>query len=224
MAQSDNWMFIIQCGQDEEEAEETYRDFESHMRAAVEGGIVRWVVAQLEMAPTTGSIHIQGVVYWPGRRALTTTINQFAKIWDGPVASFRLGRATPEEQKEYCTKEESQLIEPMELGDQPEPKRPGKRNDLWELKDAIDEGKTKSQCYDEFFPTMVRHPSCYDKYRAAKGMGQRNSEEEAEVIVFWGATDTGKTRLAIEMGKEYHKQTGKRCFLRNGQEKNFMSG
>jgi len=73
----------------------------------------------------------------------------------------------------------------------------GKRNDLLVVKKAIDDGIDHKGLWEEHFPSMVRYERSLVTYKRIK----QNARTDAPiVIVLWGPTGTGKTRLARNLG------------------------
>jgi hypothetical protein len=68
----------------------------------------------------------------------------------------------------------------------------GKRNDLLEIKQLLDEGKTSSDIAESHFSKWVVYRRSFQAY-AARKIPKRNWK--TLVHVYWGRTGTGKTRF-----------------------------
>lgn len=111
---------------------------------------VAYLVCQKEKCPTTDRIHFQSFVQF--ERRIRTGIQKIQQIF-GPC-HVEIAKGTPTENKAYCTKDESRIEGPWELGTM---ETQGKRNDLVEFKEAIKLGKTNRSLLEEF-------PTQYIKY------------------------------------------------------------
>jgi len=208
----------MQLGRDEVVAYANYLDFWREMKDAFEINDVICVRAQPELAPS-GQYHIQGYLAMPGRRAMTTMRNWFARTFTMQGAPhLEVPRGTPEQNEEYCIGDGPEgfcwpdMAEQCVFGDLPEHKQPGKRTDLVEAKAAIEGGVTESEFAAAFFGVWTRHPKLYWSYRNLLGMDQRDPNEDSTVIVLWGKTGVGKTReawrLVNEMKEPYYWRKG----------------
>lgn len=153
-------------------------------------------------------LHIQGYVYFDNARtgrAVKTLIHE----WCGVEANMRIARGSAEDNKIYCSKEESRVEGPFEHGDIP---NQGNRSDLavaWELyqengisKDLVDNYTSQMLMYGEKMKKLLQ------ELRLSHWV-QRKGYEPPEVIVLWGPTGTGKTRRAMEEGAIKCKYTSR---------------
>lgn len=152
---------------------------------------VKYLVFQEEETPTTKKWHVQGYAEFasPLRR------NALKRWFQDETANCRAAKGSAEENRVYCTKEDSRIGGPFEKG---EATRQGQRTDLEGLRQSIKEGADNRGLWEEHFPTMVKYHRAVAAYRLAVGQGNR---EPPEVIVYWGPTGTGKTRRV-------HHETG----------------
>lgn len=95
-------------------------------------------VWQYERAPTTGQIHIQGYVYFANPRYLQA-VKTLIYDWCGIQAHLEVAMGTPEQNKEYCSKDESRLAGPYEVGS---------TRSFWDLVDNV---VVISYDYPQFF-------------------------------------------------------------------------
>jgi len=133
--------------------------------AYIEKNCVFGVLAR-EIAPTTGTPHIQGFFNLRTQRKFSTLKNMFG------TAHFEKAKASDEKNLAYCTKSDCKAYV---FG---EPQFAGKRNDLDEVKTAIKVGKTKFQLMEEFSETYSAHHKFIDEYTQAF----KNDSLEKEII------------------------------------------
>jgi len=230
MSQSIDWAFTIQLSQDPFTALLLWEAFHECMQAAFDGGDITCIRAQPEQAPS-GQYHVQGYLVFPGRKAMTTVRRFFEKAWmadneEAKTPHLEVPKGTPAQNEEYCLGGGPEgfcfkdLTTQLNLGDLPEPKRPGKRTDLLEAKAAIEEGVSELEFAQRFFGTWARMPKVYNKYRQLMAYDRRDQNEDPEVMVFYGITGSGKTREAVKMAEAM----GEPYYLRKGVTGEFFSG
>lgn len=150
---------------------------------------VRYGVYQLEKGA-------QGTPHYQGYAELTKPVRfSTLKKWL-PTAHFEPRRGTREQARDYCMKEESREDGPWEHGSW-EAGGQGKRNDIISAVDTLKEqiGKSRPlQCVAE------EHPVTFVKFH--RGLEALMNQlvpprtQPPEVVVFYGATGTGKSRAA----------------------------
>lgn len=145
-------------------------------------------VWQKEKAPTTGTIHLQGYLELPSRLTHKQLKEKF------PGAFLELARGSRDQCKEYCTKEESRVDGPWEIGDWAAGGQ-GKRSDLAEVKRMLDSGATELEVADNHFGDYVRYHKAFAQYRQLRVTAR---SEKTEVHVYWGDPGTGKSKKALE--------------------------
>lgn len=119
-----------------------------------EGG-ARYVVAQLELAPTTERLHAQGYIYFKNPKTLVGVKKAFAEL-DAAV-HLEPQRASHEQAIAYCQKEDTRVpdTKPVEFGEQPDP---GRRTDLDAITtDILDNRLTPKE-------VALTYPSTYIRY------------------------------------------------------------
>jgi hypothetical protein len=153
-------------------------------------GSVSYLIAQMEKAPTTGTIHLQGALIIKSPQAIR--IPQLREIF----ASLPSCHWSPARQwdklVEYCRKAESKVAGPWERGALP---RPGQRSDLAALAAAVQGGKRARE-------VALEDPGAYVKYhkglRALEAVTRKPYHGQRRVALFWGETGTGKTRAVYD--------------------------
>ena len=110
-------------------------------------------------------------------------------------------RGTPSECKRYNSKEDE---EPLELGEMP---AQGCRTDLKDIKDAIDQGATMNQLWEDHFPTMVKYDQAIKRYKHATAV-PRNSGVAPRIEIRIGPSGCGKTRACPPPSEEVYWHNG----------------
>lgn len=151
----------------------------------------KFIVFQLERAPETGRLHLQG--YLEAKKTCRFTWIQRNWPYLG-TAHFEPRNGTRDQAIAYCKKPESRVAGPWEFGQNT---GQGHRSDLVELTEKIRGGGSILDIASEF-------PSAYIRYsrgieRLANLIGPRRKVDwEMRVIVLWGDSGSGKTHLAKE--------------------------
>lgn len=158
---------------------------------------VRYIVWQLEEG-TEGTPHLQGYVVWKNPRNLNWVRRQNGR------AHWEIARGDFKANHKYCTKEEGRLEGPWERGVRP---RPGKRSDLQDIAQMIDQGKSMAKVAQAYPGDFFRYHAGFYKYRQ-ETYPQRHGQPN--IIILWGPTGCGKSRLVHETFPEaYRKPKGK---------------
>lgn len=146
------------------------------------GSQLKYGVYQVEQA-STGQIHWQG--YCEFKNTVAASVLQSAM--PGAYHKKRIG--TDKQARAYCMKEDTRLDGPFEFGVFKEAK-PGKRNDLLEVKRKADAGMKLVEIWDDHFVTMVRSFKGIERYIQLK---RPKRSEVTKIEVHIGETRTGKT-------------------------------
>lgn len=154
---------------------------------------VRYAIWQLEAAPTTGRLHLQGYVELEKPQRFS-----WIKKWLGDkTARCAKRRGTRIQAREYCRKEDTRVEGPWEMGVW-DMGGQGNRNDITDAVTLLRGGARMVEVLD-FNPNVVVRMS--RGLREAQGLvNQRLSKEfrTVEVEIYWGEAGTGKTRLAYD--------------------------
>jgi len=158
-----------------------------------------YMIYQLEKK---GHLHLQGYIYYKGPRALEGVKAHLLK-WTNINCHLERARGSPEQNKTYCTKAETRIDGPWEMGDLP---KQGERADLiGAAKDAA-EGASMEELGEKYGSSMVR----YGKHIRETALALRNkgswlpkpqarrTTRPMQVTIHWGSTGTGKTTDAEE--------------------------
>jgi len=141
-----------------------------------------------------GTVHYQGFVILKKQSRMSALKKLISK-----QAHFEVARGSVEQNIAYCSKEDTRIDGPFTFGTVPESNQ-GKRTDIEKFKDWVD--KTENPSLDD---AMVNYPNVYAKYRRfcadyinlkfkVRAQQQYKEEKFKEVIVYYGAPGTGKTR------------------------------
>lgn len=195
MAQSSGWCFTINNAVKSLEWREASEGFLDMPRQAL------YLVYQVEEAPSTGAVHVQGYVYLTSKRTLAFVKDLFP---DSP--HWERARGTPAQNIAYCTKE-PRLAGPWEQGDRP---APGKSKPLAAAVELIKEGKGLRAVAEEYPAMIVLH---------SRGLQALQIHclppvipwRTIEVTWYWGRTGVGKTRRC------YEEHPGLYCVRGDGQ-------
>ncbi len=145
----------------------------------------QYVGGQLERAPATGRLHIQGVLYLKNARTLAGLKK------DIPTAHLEQMKGTWDEAVAYSKKPETREADFFSVGEEP---RQGKRSDIEGLIEDLKNPQKKLKTVAEDNPgPMLRYFNNALKMRA---LFSSKRDFMTELIVYWGPTGSGKsTRL-----------------------------
>jgi len=153
----------------------------------------KWVVVGREIAPTTGTPHLQGAMIFGKQRTLAS----LKKTVAFKRAHIKSMDGTPEQNLAYCSKED---MNTYVRGDMPEP---GKRNDISEACSLIRQGVDIVDLAqrEDCGPVLVKY---YKGLMQFASLFNRGAERTPPTIIWiYGSTGTGKTRSAVEFGKRF---------------------
>lgn len=178
------WCFTLQVsGPDLPVLQELFNGWPEEFRSKC-----RYLVMQLEEAPSTGKRHVQGAV------AFSVTMRAAAIKKVLPEAHLEVMRAEGTEAFDYCQKEASRVegTVPFEHGS---PISQGQRKDLDVLCDLIKEGKGLRECAELSPSTFVR---AHKGLMALQSIIHPPPAIVRKVGLFVGGTATGKTRTVFD--------------------------
>ena len=163
---------------------------------------VTWMVCQLETAPSTGTVHLQGAVTFKTVVRRQAVANFLSKAW------VQQRKGSIQECVEYCTKDETRLDGPWEFGERPTGQEAGRKNlpgaKLKEIYDLMTDGTTLDEImalYPADFIRMERNiRAVWTRLTQKRASGPRL---DLKVIVLNGPTGSGKTRTAFELAGGY---------------------
>ena len=147
----------------------------------------KYLVYQLEKAPETGKYHLQGYVQMGQQCRMITVKNKF----HCPEMHLEIPHGTPEENKTYCTKEESRVRGPWEHG---EFSTQGKRTDWAEVKAMIQAGNSDAEILERA-PHFAAHSRGIEFLRTTFPQ-KPPIRRTVRVFYMCGPTGVGKTYRA----------------------------
>lgn len=161
-------------------------------------GIAKYCCYQPELAPETGTPHLQGYVVFANPRTFQGAIQLF-----GPRFHLEPARGSLESNVEYCSKSESRDTDAgfgfIEHGERSTCEGTGSgsgtRTDLAVIAKRLRDGESESSIAED-------HPASYIMYtRGIRSLAQQYVHRrsfKSIVYWYWGPTGTGKTRAAAE--------------------------
>ena len=157
-------------------------------QALQEAGPPIYAIYQLEQGEN-GTPHFQGYVMFQDKVYLQPTLKDCL-----PTAHWEVAKGTPVQNRAYCSKPETALSPPCELGIFPETTQ-GSRTDLSELKQALQSGLTAKQYAEEHFELFIKYPNLVKNWHEAT-VQPRKPTDGFSVKLFYGKAGTGKSTLA----------------------------
>lgn len=161
----------------------------------------RYAVFQVEKAPSTGKLHVQGYIEFDQ----PTTIAAMQRVMPGVHVEKAV--ADSHANIKYCTKLESRVDGPWELGTRPKARaisgggsgQQGERTDISAFRDAIKSGKSNAELWELYPALMARHRLMVADVRAAFCLVR---PAPPEVHIYFGPAGCGKSRLAHELAPD----------------------
>lgn len=142
-----------------------------------------YIIYGKEEAPTTGTPHLQGYVYFKNPR----TEQAVRKQWNGFSIAHRYANSSPQAASDYCKKSGNEIYERGTLPIQ------GKRNDIDEVKRVITETNSMREVVNIAYSVQhVRMAEIYLKYH------EKPRNWLPHVEWYYGGPGTGKSRTAYE--------------------------
>lgn len=164
--------------------------------------VLSYLVYGKELAPSTGTPHLQG--YFEGsarvRGSVLRGTTGFARAWLQPA------RGTQKQCIDYCKKDGDW----KEWG---EPRAQGQRTDLAAIQEEIDGGATEEEIAGDYFGRWCIYRRSFGRYRQLKRGRKRDSSVPVEVYYIYGDTGTGKTRLVYDMFPDCYRHAGSDKFF-----------
>lgn len=150
---------------------------------------ITYLCGQLERGEQHDKTHFQGYLELEAHQRVGWLKKNLS-----PTAHFEIRRGTQEEAIGYTQKADTSVKNTwIELG-VPTKDRPGKRNDLLEVKALLDEGAPEEEIADSHFGAWVRYNRSFALYRQLKS---RNAVRGPVTTTLWlGPPGAGKTTMA----------------------------
>lgn len=159
-----------------------------------------YCIYQLEKAPDTGRLHLQGFIQF--KNALTASA--LKELFPG--AHIELCTSSEKSNTRYCSKNQSRIAGPWLFG---KPTSQGKRTDWDDVKDMAAAGSTKREI-------VLAHPKLAPCFKGIEVLCQAVKglppiERTLRVWFLYGETRVGKTHRARTRFPEAYVVTGKYC-------------
>ncbi len=173
-----------------------YTDAERECIRVSVAPVSEYVCYQPEIAPTSGTPHLQGFLTFKNPRTFGGV-----KALFGPTGGVRVhlekARGTPEEARAYCQKEESRDLAAgfgfTEYGEfNPGPGQ-GSRTDLAEVGRRIIDGEALITIAADYPADFIRYSTGFTKL---KSLFQPHRNTKTRIYWFYGTTGTGKSHAA----------------------------
>ena len=159
---------------------------------------------QLEKCPETGRLHLQGVLQCARKgQRMQWVKNKLAE----QTIHLEPKRGTWQQAIAYARKEETRVLGPWTLGEEP---AQGKRSELEAAKALLDSGADERKVAEECFGAWVRHYKAFERYRALKSGQPRNGQDAIEVVALIGEPGHGKSHWVRNVGVPYGLAKGLR--------------
>lgn len=136
-----------------------------------------------EVAPTTGTRHLQGYLYRKSAAKWRTIKDMF------PDAHIEKAKGSPAQNIAYCSKDG----EVTEFNRDKKPVGQGKRSDL---KDLADAARKHPAVLDMIDAGVIRSGAALRAFQRIQGLVQAPKRDDVRVGWFYGASGAGKTRCA----------------------------
>lgn len=172
---------------------------------------VRFLIAQLEKAPTTGQRHWQGYIEFTSHKRLAAV--KAALKSNSVHIENAMGDAASN--VKYCSKPESRAFpdrDPFRFGEPSAACVRRKDQGLKSIADALDEGVSQVDLSEMFPATMIQYRKQVKGYITEKRQREMGSDRPVYVEVRWGCTGTGKTQSVF---KDDYQRTGKAVSICN---------
>jgi len=186
MSRSRSWLFVIN----------NWQDHEPNVSDFLSGIECEYMCYQFEVAPTTGTRHVQGFVYFTNAVTLGG-MRRRLRLQDGSYPHFEIARGTASQNRAYCSKEETRDPNSptdnggfCERGSLPQQ---GQRTDIGRFVELARSGATIPDVLEECPQEFVKYHRAFDRIRAICYGPRRN---KTIVKWFWGPTGCGKSHAA----------------------------
>jgi len=189
------WCFTLQvCEGDNVYALDIAQEYVEHFDTSIHH--FKCGVCQVEIAPETRRVHIQGYIEFDA----PVRLNHVKTYFGGAKPHLEPARGNWMQNLEYCTKADTRhpgLINPLFMPDEETwtkfHQQQGRRNDLEDAVETLRTGKRLAAVADQHPTTFVKYHKGFaalaSKLNVARGPGYR----PLDVRFYWGPTNTGKS-------------------------------
>lgn len=191
MSRKNNWCWTINANAEEALKWDTATgELLSPPPLAIELGNAKYVQYQVERAPTTGQVHLQGFVTF---RA-PISMQKVKDYLGNNTAHIEPMMGTVQDSIVYCSKSATKISGPYSLGTAPQGQ--GHRSDLEGPAAAIKAGASKRKVAEDFPVQVIKFARGMDALRHTLDHCPR--WRDLHVTWVWGPTGSGKTRLCMD--------------------------
>jgi Putative viral replication protein/RNA helicase len=161
---------------------------------------IRYCVWQHEVCPTTGRKHIQAYIEFKD----PTTVTAVKAILQDDRTHCVIRRWERDAARDYCMKDETRN---ETMGDDAGPfewgtwTQQGARNDIYKVRDAIDNGMPLAEVAKKHFDVTCKYPRGVQQYLQLSVMQKGAAKRPTLIRLYYGETGTGKTRAAMREAK-----------------------
>ncbi len=164
------------------------------------GDEVTYIVCGREVAPTTGTHHLQGYIYFRSLKSFGQCLHYLTSMGINRQGHpfIAIARGTAKQNRDYCTKSG----EFCERGVIPG-KDQGKRTDLDAVYESVTSGKSMNELIEEHPTEMIKYAK---NIMLINNLINYQTQRTTRPRVYWffGPTGSGKSRLANEIAKKCH--------------------
>ena len=170
----------------------------------------KYTMYQVERAPETGKIHLQGFLCLSAQMTLNAIKKEYSDR-----AHWETSKGNLKQNIDYCSKQKSKICGPFQQGEQP---KQGKRTDLIQVVDMIKRGKSDLEVMEEL-PEAARYSKemCYTRFVYSEKQSDRQLQG-VRVITLWGPTDKGKSYSAVNIIANREDYFILQCPSKNGEK------
>lgn len=160
---------------------------------------MHYLVYQVEVAPDTGRLHVQGYVEY--KRSVR--LNNVKKDIQDPAGHVEPRQGSRSQARAYCMKEESRHPEggPWEFGEWICGE--DKRNELAEVSEKIKNGILWNEILTDFTTTSIRYYKSLNSVWTHFNIKPRDGDAEVYNIVIFGDAGLGKTRFCHDYARRH---------------------
>ena len=144
-----------------------------------------YILGGKELAPTTGTPHIQGYFEYASARSFRTPRRAFFGR-----AHIEKRRGTQKQAIDYCKKD-------GDWEDAGVAAQQGKRQDVLDLMEMTNRGESELDIWHTHPVLMFHGNKSYDRYKKLVAT-KRDRTVTPDIRLYWGRTRTGKTRAAVD--------------------------
>lgn len=167
---------------------------------------VEYMCWQRERGEAGGTEHVQGYIRFKKRTRFNTAKRYFCV----PEVHLEVARGNEQQNKAYCSKEETRVAGPWEFGVyKADAGTQGKRTDLDAIAADIKQGKSVKEVAEQHPSDYIRYHTGIEKF-AQLFKPLPPVERAIKVVCLWGATGTGKThRVRTQFPEAYGVTNGR---------------